>query len=70
MQRRVGWLEDTERQAQLEALPDVSDKMTTCAEEESAQDEPAAPPPPPASSFAELRPFGSTPEGGGSSTTY
>jgi len=36
LQRRIGWVEPAQVDAYLESLPDVSSKMTTCAEEEGA----------------------------------
>ena len=49
LQSRRDWVEQTEVDANLEALPDVSDKMTTAAEleaeEEAARAEAAAAPP-------------------------
>jgi len=66
LQRRAGWVEPSERQAHLETLPDVSDKMTTCADEENpAEAKPAAhgsenPPPP----------FDAGQHEGGNSTTF
>ncbi len=39
--RRNGWLSEPDRDAFLETLADVSEKMTTCASEEKAPDEPA-----------------------------
>jgi len=34
LQRRSGWMDEADRQAHLDALPDVTEKMTTIAEEE------------------------------------
>ena len=66
LQRRAGWVEPSEREAHLETLPDVSDKMTTCADEENPSGATPATPgstnPPPA--------FGAGSHEGGSSTTF
>ena len=35
LQRRTGWLETTDMEAHLDALPDVSEKMTTGADDEA-----------------------------------
>jgi hypothetical protein len=70
LQRRAGWLEADERQAQLDALPDVSDKMTTIAEEENAASAKPATPAPAAGGLAGPRSIGSTDEAGGSTSTY
>ena len=37
--RRRGWVEDGDYEAHLEALPDVSSKMTTGAEEEGEENQ-------------------------------
>jgi hypothetical protein len=42
LQRRPDWIEATDQEAYLVALPDVSGKMTTCAEEEKAAEEAAS----------------------------
>ena len=42
LQRRRDWVESSEVDANLEALPDVSDKMTTAAELEAEEAEQAA----------------------------
>jgi hypothetical protein len=42
LQRRPDWVEKTEHEAYLDALPDVSAKMTTSAEEEKAPEEASA----------------------------
>ena len=47
LQRRSGWVEETTQNAYLESLPDVSEKMTTCADEEKATTAAASPPPAP-----------------------
>ena len=53
LQRRSGWLDEAERQAYLDALPDVTEKMTTIAEaEENATASEAAPAAPSEPSFA------------------
>jgi len=36
LKTRTGWLEASKEEAYLEALPDVTEKMTTCAAEEDA----------------------------------
>jgi hypothetical protein len=36
LQRRDGWVDPSRHQAFVDELPDVSEKMTTCAEEEEA----------------------------------
>jgi hypothetical protein len=46
LQRRSGWIEAADQDAYLESLPDVSEKMTTCADEEKAASEADAAPPP------------------------
>ena len=50
LQRRSGWVEETTQNAYLESLPDVFEKMTTCADEEKATTAAASPPPAPSSS--------------------
>ena len=62
LKRRSDWIEETDYQAYLDALPDVSEKMTTCANEETGAGE-AAPEPPPAAApvagdFSTSRSFG------------
>lgn len=42
LQRRPDWIEKADQEAYLASLPDVSEKMTTCAEEEKAAEEAAA----------------------------
>ena len=42
LQRRPDWVEATDQEAYLAALPDVSEKMTTCAQEEKAAEEAAS----------------------------
>lgn len=42
LQRRPEWIEKADQEAYLASLPDVSEKMTTCAEEEKAAEEAAA----------------------------
>ena len=42
LKRRSGWIEETDHQVYLDALPDVSEKMTTCANEETGTGEAAA----------------------------
>lgn len=47
LQRRLGWIDEADHKAYLASLPDVSEKLTTCAEEEekaapeTRQEEPA-----------------------------
>lgn len=50
LKTRTGWLGQQEEESYLSSLPDVTDKMTTCAEEEDlaeAEAEQAASAPPP-----------------------
>ena len=42
LQRRTGWVEESAMESHIEALPDVSEKMTTGAALEDAEDEPVA----------------------------
>ncbi len=42
LKRRSGWVEEADLQAYLDALPDVSEKITTCANEETDTGEAAA----------------------------
>lgn len=42
LQRRLGWIDEADHKAYLASLPDVSEKMTTCAEQEKAAEEAAA----------------------------
>ena len=42
LKRRSGWIEETDHQVYLDALPDVSEKMTTCANEDTGTGEAAA----------------------------
>ncbi len=42
LQRRPGWVEKTDQEAYLASLPDVSEKMTSCAEEEDTAEEAGA----------------------------
>lgn len=59
LQQRNGWMEEDERQAYLDSLPDVTEKMTTIADaEESANAAEAAP----AASSGQT--FGATPPAG------
>jgi hypothetical protein len=68
LQRRSGWVEETTQNAYLESLPDVSEKMTTCADEEKATSaaaptlpSPSSPPSPPvqtAGDFSKPTSFG------------
>jgi hypothetical protein len=37
LQRRSGWVEPSEVESYLESLPDVSTKMTTCADAEDGE---------------------------------
>ena len=37
LQRRPGWVEKTDQEAFLASLPDVSEKMTSCAEAEEEE---------------------------------
>ena len=77
LKRRSGWLSAADEEEYLSSLPDVSDKMTTCAEEEeSAEDRSAAAESGPAEAstpvatagdFSAPNPFGSN--AGGSSST-
>jgi len=45
LKTRSGWVDADQEAAYIAALPDVSDKMTTCAEEENAAEAAAAEPP-------------------------
>ena len=38
LQRRPDWIEKADQETYLSALPDVSEKMTTCAEAEDAEE--------------------------------
>lgn len=38
LQRRLGWIDEADQKAYLASLPDVSEKLTTCAEEEEKAD--------------------------------
>lgn len=76
LQIRPGWLGKSDHEANLDSLPDVSAKMTTCGEEERLAEEaaateepdtvaapaspPASPPIPMAGDFSALSPFGSS----------
>ena len=42
LRHRPDWIQDTDLEAHLAALPDVSEKMTTCADEEERTTEAAA----------------------------
>ena len=42
LKRRSGWLSAADEEEYLSSLPDVSDKMTTCAEEEESVEERSA----------------------------
>jgi hypothetical protein len=43
LRHRADWIQDSDQEEYLASLPDVSEKMTTCAEqEETATEEPAA----------------------------
>jgi hypothetical protein len=43
LRHRPDWIQDSDQEEYLASLPDVSEKMTTCAEqEETATEEPAA----------------------------
>jgi hypothetical protein len=73
LQRRPDWVKDTEARSNIDALPDVSDKMTTAAEleaeearvAEAAEAAAQAAPPAPEPSFGAPAPvageFSSTP---------
>ena len=39
LQLRHNWIEKTDQEAFLASLPDVSEKMTSCAEAEEAEEE-------------------------------
>jgi len=54
LQRRRDWVESSDVEANLEALPDVSDKMTTAAELEAEEAEQAAAEPEPAPAAPEV----------------
>jgi hypothetical protein len=70
LQQRPDWIDKASEEAYFAELPDVSEKMTTCAEEEEAVEAataapPVAPPPaaaptvaPVAGDFSTSRPFG------------
>lgn len=64
LQQRPDWLESADREAYLAALPDVSEKMTTCAEEEYAAEATSA-----EESVAEAAPPTTTPSPQSTSTT-
>jgi hypothetical protein len=58
LQRRDGWVDASQQEAFVDGLPDVSEKMTTCAEEEEAVE--AAPAEAPiAGEFSQPSSFGS-----------
>jgi len=68
LRHRPDWIQDTDQEAHLASLPDVSEKMTTCADEEEkivetpgvADTPPAeAPPVPTAGDFSTPSTFGS-----------
>ena len=41
LRHRVGWVQDSDMDDYLAALPDVAEKMTTCAQEEDSAEEAA-----------------------------
>ena len=71
LKRRPDWIDQADEDAYFAALPDVSEKMTTCAQEEEAVEAATAAPPvvaampaatptaaPVAGDFSTSRPFG------------
>lgn len=64
LQRRAGWVEDSDRETHLASLPDVSAKMTTIAEEENTASSKSGAAPPAADVLAAPRRVGFASEGG------
>jgi len=61
LERRRGWVENADKQAYLEALPDVSEKMTRGLDEPEDSNEPGAAHETPAADFGQHTDMPSTP---------